>query len=772
MTRVREETLEHGTRDGILRGLAVTGGVITSAGIVLAATFAVLGVLPLVFLAEVGFAVAFGVLLDTFLVRSMLVPALCTRHRPQDLVAVEAGPRRPRAGSWSRIRPPGVRQYPWAASSTPGAGPRAAAAGTGFRPGRRRTSGRSPRRAASGGSSRPAASPASASVSTAAVQRWRGPKVDSPAAAAQRGVEGAQELVHRLAGHVVVDQRLGQPLGQVRRALPRSSGAGGERQRQRAVGVQRHPGRAPSVLVAGALDQQPARRRARRTSSSQASAADVLVVLPQHVERAHQHRAQAGELESAAAGSPPAAGRGRRRPPRPAPGRSPGPPPRGRRPRRRAARPAPGGHRGGAVAQVDHQRPGGVAQPRDLGREQPAVHPAQPVGVRRAPGRQAQRAGPAGRQPGRPPLRRQRGPALVVAAPTRSPSRSRSRRPVSVAPCRCDPASGWPDLTTLAVGGPADRLVEVADAAELVAAVREADEAGRPLLVLGGGSNVVAPDEGWPGDVVAVRSRGVVARPATAGGAGRRALGRPGRRHRAASGWPAWRRSPASPARPARRRCRTSAPTARRSPRRSPPSASTTAPRRPSAPCRPADCGFAYRDSRLKREPGRFVVLDGDLRAATRASRPGRSRYAELATPAGHRGRRDARRWPTSAPPSSSSAGARAWCSTPPTPTAAARAPSSPTRWSRPTAPSRAARRWPAGDGLVKLSAAWLVEPAGFGKGTRDGRVGTSSRHSLALTTEPGATASELLGFAGRIVTAVRDRFGVELVMEPTAVQP
>jgi RND superfamily putative drug exporter len=78
MTRVREEALQHGTRQGILRGLAVTGGVITSAGVVLAATFAVLAVLPLVFLAEVGFTVAFGVLLDTILVRSVLVPALST----------------------------------------------------------------------------------------------------------------------------------------------------------------------------------------------------------------------------------------------------------------------------------------------------------------------------------------------------------------------------------------------------------------------------------------------------------------------------------------------------------------------------------------------------------------------------------------------------------------------------------------------------------------------------------------------------------------------
>ena len=76
MTRVREETLQFGTRDGILRGLSVTGGVITSAGVVLAATFTVLGILPLVGLAEIGFSVAFGVLLDTIVVRSILVPAL------------------------------------------------------------------------------------------------------------------------------------------------------------------------------------------------------------------------------------------------------------------------------------------------------------------------------------------------------------------------------------------------------------------------------------------------------------------------------------------------------------------------------------------------------------------------------------------------------------------------------------------------------------------------------------------------------------------------
>lgn len=76
MSRVHEESVKLGTRRGMLKGLSVTGGVITSAGLVLAATFAVLSVLPLVTMTEIGFLVAFGVLLDTFIVRSILVPAL------------------------------------------------------------------------------------------------------------------------------------------------------------------------------------------------------------------------------------------------------------------------------------------------------------------------------------------------------------------------------------------------------------------------------------------------------------------------------------------------------------------------------------------------------------------------------------------------------------------------------------------------------------------------------------------------------------------------
>ena len=76
MSRVREEAQQHGTSEGMLRALVATGPVITSAGLILAGTFSVLAVLPIWELLEIGFAVAVGVLIDTFLVRSILVPAI------------------------------------------------------------------------------------------------------------------------------------------------------------------------------------------------------------------------------------------------------------------------------------------------------------------------------------------------------------------------------------------------------------------------------------------------------------------------------------------------------------------------------------------------------------------------------------------------------------------------------------------------------------------------------------------------------------------------
>ena len=94
MARVREETLTHGTRNGTIRGLAVTGAVITSAGLVLAGTFSTLAVLPLVALTEIGFTIAVGVLIDTFLVQIAAGAGTGARDRRPGLVAVGPGPRR------------------------------------------------------------------------------------------------------------------------------------------------------------------------------------------------------------------------------------------------------------------------------------------------------------------------------------------------------------------------------------------------------------------------------------------------------------------------------------------------------------------------------------------------------------------------------------------------------------------------------------------------------------------------------------------------------
>jgi RND superfamily putative drug exporter len=82
VTRAREETPEHGTRDGMVRAVSATGAVITSAGIVLAAVFCVLGVLPLIVLTQVGIIVGLGILLDTFVVRTVIIPALFTLIGP------------------------------------------------------------------------------------------------------------------------------------------------------------------------------------------------------------------------------------------------------------------------------------------------------------------------------------------------------------------------------------------------------------------------------------------------------------------------------------------------------------------------------------------------------------------------------------------------------------------------------------------------------------------------------------------------------------------
>ena len=75
--------------------------------------------------------------------------------------------------------------------------------------------------------------------------------------------------------------------------------------------------------------------------------------------------------------------------------------------------------------------------------------------------------------------------------------------------------------------------------------------------------------------------------------------------------------------------------------------------------------------------------------------------------------------------------------------------------------------RWPERDGRVKLSSAWLIEHAGFARGDRDGPVGLSTRHALAVVAHDGARAADVVAFARRVTAAVQARFGVRLTPEP-----
>jgi UDP-N-acetylmuramate dehydrogenase len=187
----------------------------------------------------------------------------------------------------------------------------------------------------------------------------------------------------------------------------------------------------------------------------------------------------------------------------------------------------------------------------------------------------------------------------------------------------------------------------------------------------------------------------------------------------------------------------------------------------------PAACGFGYRDSRFKsREPERHVVLAVSYRL--RPGGPPAVRYAELARALEARGLaspsladvRDAvlaiRRAKSmvldAADPNGRSCGS--FFVNPIVGAAeAARVAAA--------AGDPAMPRWPEADGRVKLAAAWLIERAGFRRGDRDGPVGLSTRHALAVVAHDGAAARDVVAFARRVRDAVERRFGVRLVPEP-----
>ncbi|MGZ4269462.1 MAG: UDP-N-acetylmuramate dehydrogenase [Solirubrobacteraceae bacterium] len=350
------------------------------------------------------------------------------------------------------------------------------------------------------------------------------------------------------------------------------------------------------------------------------------------------------------------------------------------------------------------------------------------------------------------------------------------RRPRAVSSCpgRIVAAVLLSELTTLRLGGPARRYVEATAEDELVRAVRAADAAGEPLLVLAGGSNVVVADAGFAGTVVHVATRGLaragarlevaageswdglVARCVAEGLAGVECLsGIPG----SVGATPiqnvgAYGQEVAETIAGVRALDRRSGEVVALS---------------------PADCAFAYRSSTFKRDPGRWVVLSVafDLRPGE-ASMP--VRYAELAralgVEVGARApladvraavlalRRGKGMVIDPADPDSVSAGSfftnpildpEAFAAF------ARRAPSEPPAWPE--------------DGRVKTSAAWLIERAGFtkGYGNPDG-IAISSKHTLALTNRGSGTTAELVALAREIAGRVQERFGVALMPEPVFV--
>jgi UDP-N-acetylmuramate dehydrogenase len=339
-----------------------------------------------------------------------------------------------------------------------------------------------------------------------------------------------------------------------------------------------------------------------------------------------------------------------------------------------------------------------------------------------------------------------------------------------------EPRSGVPlaGLTTLRLGGPARTLVEATSADELAEAVRAADAAGEPVLLVGGGSNLVVGDAGWPGRVVLIRSRGIaverdgdlrtvtveageswdglVARAVAEGWAGVEAL----------SGIPGL--VGATPVQNVGAYGQEVADTVTRV---------DVLDRRTGGtrPMTAAECRFGYRDSLFK-HTDRYVVLrvEFTLRAGDKS---GPLRYAELARAVGDIAPlADVRRAVLelragkgmvldAADHDTWSAGS--FFTNPVLPAGDVAA------FEARLEPGTAYPSWPA-DGGRKLSAAWLIERSGFPKGYGSGPVRISGKHTLALTNRGGGTAADLVRLAREVRDGVLAGFGVELRPEPRLV--
>jgi UDP-N-acetylmuramate dehydrogenase len=343
---------------------------------------------------------------------------------------------------------------------------------------------------------------------------------------------------------------------------------------------------------------------------------------------------------------------------------------------------------------------------------------------------------------------------------------------VPLTPATAGRAVELADLTTLRLGGPAAELVEAHDEAALVEAVRSADASGTPVLVVGGGSNLVVADEGYPGRVVVVRHQGRRVEGDLCGGAYvefgageswddvvAAAVENEWVGIEALSGIPGT--VGATPIQNVGAYGQEVAQTI----------AQVRTWDRVESQVRTfaaADCGFGYRTSRFKQDPGRYVVLSttfqfrlGDLGAPVQ--------YAELADSLGVAPGERAPSWDVREA------------------VLALRRrkgmvldPDDHDTWStgsfftNPVVPAAdvpvGAPTWPQPDGLVKTSAAWLIEHAGYTKGYGNDRVRLSSRHTLAITNRGGATTADLLTLARELRDGVEERFAIALVNEPVLV--
>ncbi|MBG0853237.1 UDP-N-acetylmuramate dehydrogenase [Streptomyces spinoverrucosus] len=336
-------------------------------------------------------------------------------------------------------------------------------------------------------------------------------------------------------------------------------------------------------------------------------------------------------------------------------------------------------------------------------------------------------------------------------------------------------------LTTFRLGGPATRLVTATTDAEVVDVVREADANGTPLLVIGGGSNLVVGDKGFDGTALRIATRGfelvgtrlelaagevwtdAVARTVEAGLAGVECLaGIPG----SAGATPiqnvgAYGQEVSSTITEVIAYDREAGET---------------------VTLTNAECGFSYRHSRFKADPERYVVLRVRFELQDAGGLSGPIRYAETARALGvEPGNRvplgDARDTVLKLRAGKGmvldSEDHDTWSAgsffTNPILTATQFA-AFHARVRERLGEGVEPPAYPAGDGHTKTSAAWLIDKAGFSKGYGTGPARISSKHTLALTNRGEATTEDLLALAREVVAGVREAFGITLVNEPVTV--